>query len=265
MANCQLPPPDAMICTGNSAANWRVFKEAFNDFATTTELNKKDAAIQAATLKTLMGKECRQILSRLDLNDTDKKKPDKIIEKLEEYFVPARNVLYERYLFHSAQQQQNETVDQYIIRLRHLASNCKFGTLHDGMLRDRLVLGCRDKGARARLFREKECALTKALESLQISEATHEQLKDIEGEESSIPVSAVYHKRNAKKGVQFNTRVPACKYCGGKHEPARIKCPAYGKTCRNCGKANHFHTVCLQGKARWERSNTIVKDNSSSH
>ena len=112
MANCQLPPPDAIICTctGNSAANWRVFlmtsppllnyslawpdrfffpptitqkrKKKRSGHVRLTDLNKKDAAIQAATLKTLMGKECRQIMSRLDLNDTDKKKPDKIIEKL---------------------------------------------------------------------------------------------------------------------------------------------------------------------------------------
>ena len=153
MANCQLPPPDPMVCAGNVAANWKAFKEAFNDFATATELTAKDDAIQAATLKTVMGRECRQILSRLELTDEDKKKSNKILEKLEEYFAPTRNILYERYLFHSAQQQQNETIDQYMIRLRHLAECCTFGALNDEMLRDRLVLGCRDKGAKARLFR----------------------------------------------------------------------------------------------------------------
>jgi len=76
----------------------------------------------------------QRVSANLDLSDMDKKKPDKILEKLEEYFAPARNVLCERYLFHSAQQQQNETIDQYIIRLQHLASNCKFGALHDEML-----------------------------------------------------------------------------------------------------------------------------------
>ena len=59
MANCQLPPADAMVCTGNVAANWKVFKEAYNDFATVTELTAKDDEIQAAMLKTVMGKECR--------------------------------------------------------------------------------------------------------------------------------------------------------------------------------------------------------------
>ena len=83
--------------------NWKVFKEAYNDFATATQLTEKDDEIQAATLKTVMGKECRQILSRLELSNEDKKKPSKILEKLEEYFAPFTNVLYERHLFHSAQ------------------------------------------------------------------------------------------------------------------------------------------------------------------
>ena len=86
MANCQLPPPDAMVCTGSVAENWKIFKEAYNDFATAMQLTTEDNKIQAATLKTVMGKECRQILSCLELSNEDKKKPSKILEKLEEYY-----------------------------------------------------------------------------------------------------------------------------------------------------------------------------------
>ena len=57
------------------------------------------------------------MLSRLELSNKDKKKPNKILKKLEKYFAPTRNVLYERYLFHLAQQQPNKNVDQYIIHL----------------------------------------------------------------------------------------------------------------------------------------------------
>ena len=103
-----------------------------------------------------MGKECRQIHSRLELSNEDKKKPSKILEKLEEYFVPTRNVLYEWYLFHSAQQQPNENVDQYISRLRHLSKSCKFGALHDEMVCDCLVLGCHDKGAKRKNVHSKK-------------------------------------------------------------------------------------------------------------
>ena len=118
------------------------------------------------------------------------------------------------------------------------------------MLCNHLVLGCCDKGTRARLFREKNVHLRKHWKPCKLEK----QLKDMGDKDSPIPVSTMYHKRitNYKKPVQAKTQYhpSTCKYCGGKHKVARTKCPAYGKTCRQCGKANHFHTVCLRGKGK---------------
>ena len=59
------------------------------------------------------------------------------------------------------------------------------------MVRDRLVLGCKDSAARTRLLREKSFDLKKAVESLRISEATSEQLKEIEGNGMHEPINYV--------------------------------------------------------------------------
>ena len=244
-----------MKCSGNIAENWKIFQEAYTDYAVATELTGKEDTIQVATLKTLMGKECKQVLNRLDLTEGQLKKTATILEGLRKHFSPERNVLYECYLFHSAEQQQNETVDQYVLRLRHLAESCKFAALHDEMLRYRLVLGCSDKAARARLFREKECNLQRAIEALRISEATQEQLKCISGpEEDAVnAVSATskkqwttskFHKTPAKEPFQQHRKQVVCQYCGGKHQLDKLKCPAYGKVCHSCGKQNHFQSVC---------------------
>ena len=48
------------------------------------------------------------------------------------------------------------------------------------MIRDRLVLGTRDRAARARLLKPKECYLKWAIKALRISELTYEQLKKID-------------------------------------------------------------------------------------
>ena len=61
-----------MVCTGDVATNWKQFREAFDDYSIATQLAEKSAEIQAATLKTIMGKECRQILLRLQLTDDEK-------------------------------------------------------------------------------------------------------------------------------------------------------------------------------------------------
>ena len=79
-----------------------------------TELGKKEKAVQAATLKTVIGKECWQMLGRQELSREEMNDEEIILTKLESYFEPTRNILYERYLFHEAAQQHNEMVDQYM-------------------------------------------------------------------------------------------------------------------------------------------------------
>jgi len=256
MAAYNLPVPEPMVCTGDASTNWKMFKEAYADYATATELQKKDKAIQAATLKTIMGKECRQILARLELSETESKDPAVVLAKLEAYFEPARNILYERFLFHGAEQLPNEMIDQYIIRLRRLAETCNFQGLHDEMVRDRLVLGCRDKAARARLFRQKECDLKTALESLRISERTLEQLKQLATEEQEVPVNAIRKDRHSKQHrppitypkSKDSRHAVLCNCCGGKQTADHASCPAYGKSCNHCGKPNHFQAVCRRKK-----------------
>uniref|UniRef100_A0ABM0MBB2 Uncharacterized protein K02A2.6-like n=1 Tax=Saccoglossus kowalevskii TaxID=10224 RepID=A0ABM0MBB2_SACKO len=209
----------------------------------------------------LMGTECKKILKRLQLTDDEMKEPQTILDKLEAHFVPKRNVLYERYVFHNAEQQPNETIDQLVIRLRQLAEPCKFGTFEDEMVRDRLVLGCKDSIARARLFREQASDLHKVIESLRISEVSRQQLSQMGNDVTVNPVNYVKkggkhtesnrHKyteqrKERPKYKQTKDKSSQCRYCGSNHERDKNKCPAYGKTCRNCGKQNHFQSVCKQ-------------------
>ena len=117
MAMYQLPPPEQMKCSGDSAHNWKIFQESFTDYATATELTKKSDEIQVATLKAVMGTECKQVLKRLNLAQGKLKKTSTILDHLEKHFAPERHILYKRYVFHNAEQQPNETIDQYLLRL----------------------------------------------------------------------------------------------------------------------------------------------------
>ncbi|XP_072169477.1 uncharacterized protein [Diadema setosum] len=270
MASYQIPPPPQMQCKGNAETNWLNFEEAWNDYCIATELDKKDAKIQAATLKTVMDRDCCTVLTGLKLSTEEMKDIIKILSSLKEHFVMKRNVLYERYIFHTAEQQPQETVTQFVDRLRKLAATCKFGEqrLENEMIQDRLVMGCRDQGARARLFWEDECTLQKALDTLKISEATIQQLKVITGGEYVQQQELNFAKnkqgrqsKNPRKGKddwkkkqQREQQPPlegsACLYCGGKHKRGMRNCPAYGKECSRCiKKINHFAKAC---KARIE-------------
>ena len=125
------PLPSPMDVTGDILNNWKFFKLQWNDYEIATELNTKSEAIRMATLRSVMGKECLKIYQHLDITEENKKK------------------VKESYIFGSSNQGQSERIEQYVARLRHLASTCDFGTLHDDLLRDRLVLGIHDKNVMA--------------------------------------------------------------------------------------------------------------------
>ena len=136
MATYQIPAPERMNCNGDISTNWKTFREAYDDYLIAMGLDQKGKKIQIATLKSLMGTECKKILKRLQLSTEDMKDPKISLDKLEDHFLPERNILYERYLFHNMEQQAHETIDQFVIKLCQLAEPCKFGALEDEMVRD---------------------------------------------------------------------------------------------------------------------------------
>ena len=92
-----------------------------------------------------MGKDCLQIFRNLSFGPAQQESVTSYLDALEAYFKPQRNVVYERYVFNTCVQTQDESVDAYVKRLRKLASSCDFGVLTDELIRDRLVIGVRDK------------------------------------------------------------------------------------------------------------------------
>ena len=116
----------------------------------------------------------------------DRTDPDNSLQALTQHFEPQKNIIFERYLFNSANQ-ENENIDQYLNRLRKLASTCTYGALCDELIRDRLVIGIKSHEVRKRLLREKALTLNTALDIIRPTETASDQLKKIDGEiETSV-------------------------------------------------------------------------------
>ncbi|XP_077997421.1 uncharacterized protein LOC144450650 [Glandiceps talaboti] len=215
-----------------------------------------------------MGKECFHTYKHLDITEEDKRETKHILCHLKKHFDPTRNVAYERFVFNSITQDRSETIYEYLNKLQELAATCEFGTLHDDMIRDRIVIGTKDGDARARMLRESsKLTLNKAIEICKTSEVTQKQLKKFETTElEEINFTSKYKKRPSKdkNGTEEKRRESSnktCQYCVGQHE--RNKCPAYGETCRVCNKQNHFARVCRQRKYK-RRVHMIAEEETDS-
>ena len=99
---------------------------------TATSLSTKDKAICMATLRSIMGKECLRIFQTLPLFEEEKKEPKTMLDGL--YFKPTHNVVYETYVFYTCIQGANESLNQYVMQLRHLAKSCNFAALEDNLI-----------------------------------------------------------------------------------------------------------------------------------
>ena len=170
-----------------------------------------------------------------------------VLAKFEAYFLPRRNVIYERSLLWARMQTQGESVEEYYSDLHALCARCEYpATLADDMLRDRLVLGLQDRDVQQKLFMEDALTLAKALSIAQQYEMVKRQMKSAA---PSLPAQALeVQKGKAGQGAQPKRVESAaesdlCKQCGYKHRVPG-KCPAVGKACGKCGATGHFRKAC---------------------
>ena len=75
---------------------------------------------------------------------------------LDAYFSPKANVPYERHVFRQMKQEDGETIDQFVIKLRHQAENCDFGDQHTEQIRDQVIDKCRSSKLRRKLLEKSD-------------------------------------------------------------------------------------------------------------
>ncbi|KAJ8969761.1 hypothetical protein NQ314_001598 [Rhamnusium bicolor] len=103
------------------------------------------------------------------------------------------NVIYERAKFNQRDQREGETAEEYITELLKLVRNCKYGELSEELIRDRLVVGIKDRDLSERLQMDEELTMQKAIQRVQQAETVKKQNKAIR-QEATINIEQVHHK-----------------------------------------------------------------------
>ena len=97
------------------------------------------------TLIYAMGDEADDILQSFDITEDDRKKYGAVKKKFEAHFILKRNVIFERARFNMRIQTEGESVDNFMTNVYTLTEFCNFRYLCDELIRDRIVVGIRDK------------------------------------------------------------------------------------------------------------------------
>ncbi len=153
-----LKPPQPLQFEGNMA-------EKFGLYMTASGVETKDKKIQSCTLLHVIGDEDLEIYNTFDFAETEDKNDDKvIIKKFDDYLEPQKNVTFEWHIFNSRVQAPGESIDQFFTDLKTKAKSYEYGQLCDSLIKDRIVVGIRDVALRARLLRETDLDLHKAIQ-----------------------------------------------------------------------------------------------------
>ncbi len=138
----RLDPPGAFDF--KDPDSWPRWKKRFEQFRVASGLSTAEPVRQVSTLLYCLGEEAESVLSAIGITAAQRAVYTTVTDKFDAYFRIRRNVIFERARFNRRNQQDGESVEQYIMEIHRLADNCDYGNLKEDLIRDRLVVGIKD-------------------------------------------------------------------------------------------------------------------------
>ncbi|XP_062698553.1 uncharacterized protein K02A2.6-like isoform X1 [Aedes albopictus] len=146
--------------------------------------------------------EIKLLFPKKNVNDLDY---DEMIKKLRSRFDKTEPALMHRYKFYNKYQGHTESAENFVVAVKLLAESCNFKEFKDEAVRDRLIIGLRDKKLQRKILMEDEITVD-AVEKLIIThEEAGERTKEIVDPNDAGAILSVKH-RLGQKQEDYNSR-----------------------------------------------------------
>lgn len=146
--------------------------------------------------------EIKLLFPKKDVNDLDY---DEMINKLKCRFDKTEPALMHRYKFYNKYQGHAESAENFVLAVKLLAESCNFKEFKDEAVRDRLIIGLRDKKLQRKILMEDEITVD-AVEKLIIThEEAGERTKEIVDPNDAGAILSVKN-RLGQKHEEYNSR-----------------------------------------------------------
>lgn len=198
-----------------------------------------------ATMRLVGGVELRELLESLpEANDDDLPVSMLLsddpylreVAKLRRFFEQNKNPALERYEFHKMEQYPDESMKDFVTRLRTKARNCKFDKVERAIM-DQIIAGTNDKKTRERLLSKKTRSVQEVLDVASMNET----LKSFEPSRSMAVMATSEKIMPRKQQFGVNRAKIECRQCG-KQGHIRRNCPE--RVCNFCGGIGHWKNEC---------------------
>ena len=259
--NLNLPSFPPFNCTGEDTSvlfsSWKRYIKRFNLLC--NSLVVTDDKQKLSMLLTLCGDEAYEIYENIVPQDEEKTFAD-VVKAFENHFKPQVNLSYETFLFRKMSQREDETTQQYYVRLHEQALKCEFAD-KEKEIKQQIELSTNSSKLRKYSFQNPGKTLSELLTIAKTFETMKIHTEEIEKQSEDInKISKRKLASNTSNYREQTSERRTCYRCGGEF-PHSTKCVALGKTCNSCGKPDHLARVCRsrQRMGRNQRDGTYTR------
>ena len=226
------------------------------------DLNITNTNKQATKIKIASGDEGMRRILNSGMSDADQKIPEKIWELLEAEVDLSVKISFRvhRLEFSNIRQQNEETTQQYLSRLREKASKCNFepDELNERLIEMVILSTPHEDFRKELLIKPKGHQISEVLERGREYEAILASQTSLKSMQS--PLAQSFGEQNVHKvDAMSNIKRNKCRNCGLSHPPR--SCPAYFDKCNGCGNKGHWVKFCRKansGRQAYGQHNTTA-------
>ncbi|XP_077554845.1 uncharacterized protein LOC144169516 [Haemaphysalis longicornis] len=210
---------------------------------------------------TAIGAEAYEVLRSLVVPDAPANKTfAEGKQLLQAHYRPSSLVIAERGKFNRRVQHEQESVEDFIVELKHLARKCDFGEFLNDALRDRLVAGVRNEDTQRALFAEENLKFDNACKialGRELAARGSALMKATDGNINSLKSRQRENREGCDATSQPSESRPKiqCERCGKNHSAS--KCWYKEFSCRRCDKLGHLQKMCRNEPRRSKRTNAV--------
>ena len=200
------------------------------------------------------------------------------MDVLEEIVTKKANPTVHRMNFGNIIQDENESINDYLVRLNASAPDCEYTCpnckydLSSDHVRDQFIKGLRNANLQTDVL--SKAATLKTIDQVvkhsQAYEAAVQDQQSLTERPNHEEIAAFRSNRRNGKRFDGNSRYnrsnkahyqsDKCNGCGDTPHNRPTNCPAWGKICSNCKRENHFAKVCFRDRNGKPTTSAVIDE-----
>ena len=255
----KMEPPKLCMDDVKSKKDFQLWMRKWSLFTEGSGLHLQSKRMQAVILQCCLDDRTTQSLIAHGMSEEDENDPKKILDILSNIFHGAINYQIERSKFNKTVQRNDETIKEYLNRLRNLARYCEFCNEEctNKAIAAQMVQGLRDKTITQEILKLRDEPFRKIIDMAYNIEDSKRNIQEMTEESQEISAIRKKIQRDADKP---GNDIKNCRNCGFDH-PIR-RCPAFGEQCRKCQKFGHFEKHC-RSTPTYRKNIKVIEDNAN--